>query len=80
MEVTTKNVLRVLFIVVLIWVCAALLGLTPGASVRIGNTGRGKRRGCRVNPFRFVANGMVGELVPSAGSAPPAVGWPGTVF
>lgn len=77
-----KNVLRILFIVVLVWVCAALLGMAPGASLRIGNTGRGKRRGgcCSVNPFRYVSNGMAGELCPSAGSAPPAVGWPGTVF
>jgi hypothetical protein len=76
-----KTVLRVLFIVALIWALAALVGLAPGAEIRIGAKGSGKRRrGCSVNPFRWVSNGMVGELVQSPGYNPPAVGWPGTVF
>ena len=74
-----KTVLRVLFLVALIWVLAALIGIAPGAEIRIGQSQRGRRRH-RVNPFRFVSNGMVGELVQSPGYAPPAVGWPGTVL
>lgn len=81
-----KTVLRVLFIVLLIWLGAALIGLAPGASVTVGSgngkwSGRcGRWRGGRVNPFRFVQTNMVGELVSSPGYNPPAVGWPGTVF
>jgi len=76
-----KTVLQVLFLVALIWLLAALIGVAPGAELRIGTRQKGRRRRQhRVNPFRFVSNGMVGELVNTPGYAPMAVGWPGTVI
>lgn len=85
MNDTMTTVLRVGFLVVLIWVLAALVGAAPGASVqgpgfaaRIGP--KSKRRGCGrrgLGPRGSYArspNGMVGELIPSTGAQPQLVG------
>lgn len=85
MDGTLKTVLRIAFLVVLVWVLAALLGKAPGASfnapgfgVRIGKR---KKRNCQNSSgasygqsWRFGSNGMVGELIASNGAAMPMIG------
>lgn len=89
MNITLKRALQVAFLVVLIWALAALAGAAPGAKVsgpgfsaRIGKGACGRRRrhlGYGRNNPASVANGMVGELVSSAGTNVPPVGWPYSV-
>ena len=82
MNETMTTVLRVAFLVALIWALAAVVGAAPGASVRgpgfAARIGPGKKkRGCRGIPRGSYArspNGMVGELIPTAGAQPQIVG------
>jgi hypothetical protein len=83
MNDTVTTVLRVAFLVILIWVLAALTGTSARASVsssgfraRIGKGGGcGRGRGPRRRPrWAWGSNGMVGELIPTTGTQPQLVG------
>lgn len=85
MNDTLMMVLRVAFLVVLIWVLAAVTGETGSASVgpsgvraRIGKGGCGcGRRGRGRGPhprWLFQNNGMAGEMIPTGGGQMTAVG------
>jgi hypothetical protein len=84
MNSTLKISLQVVFLAVLIYALAALLGAAPGVSVRSRNFGArlGKGRGGRQCGGRqhrrneWVASGMVGELIQSPGTNNPPVGIP----
>ncbi len=81
MNDTVTMLLRIAFLVILIWVLAAVAGKAPGASVnapgfraRIGPGGK-CRRGPRRRPrWMWGSNGMVGELIPTTGAQPTIVG------
>lgn len=84
MNDTLTTILRVAFLVALIWVLAAVTGMAGSASVspsgvraRIGKGGRGcgcsGRRGGR-RSWVWGSNGMVGELIPTTGAQPQVAG------
>lgn len=86
MNDTLTMILRIAFLVVLIWVLAAVTGQTGSASVGPGGVrariGKGggcgcRRRGPRRRPrWMWGSNGMVGELIPTTGAAPTLVATP----
>lgn len=79
-----KTGLQVAFLIVFIWVLAALFGAAPGASVRgpgfsarIGPGRKRKRRWMRRiamphTPFAYVSKAVA--LAPSGGGEPPLIG------
>lgn len=81
MNDTVTTVLRVAFLVILIWALAELVGLAPGASLRAGGFraqigARGNCRGHRGRRPRWEwgSNGMAGELIPTTGAQPTLAG------
>lgn len=86
MNDTMTTVLRVAFLVALIWVLAAVTGLAGSASVSSAGVrariGKGGSCGCRgrrrpqgwVRGVTRGSNGMVGELIPTTGAQPEVVG------
>jgi hypothetical protein len=72
MQFDLKTILRVVFLVVLIYALAAMLGAVPGFSV--GSKTRRCRRGPRRPGFRYT--GMVGELIQTSGSGSAPAGTP----
>ena len=76
-----KTALRIVFLAVLIWVLAALLGKAPGATLQIGSR---RKKGCGWNngrdghnhANRWVATGMGAQLIASPGTDVPTVGRP----
>jgi hypothetical protein len=81
MNDTATMILRIAFLVILIWILAALTGMSARASVsssgfraRIGKGG-GCRRGRGRHPrWMWGSNGMVGELIPTTGAQPQLAG------
>lgn len=82
MNHTMTTILRIAFLVILIWMLAAITGSAasvrgPGFAARIGP---GRRRsgqcgsGQRRPRWMWGSNGMVGELIPSTGAQPQLVG------
>jgi len=77
-----RTALRIVFLAVLIWVLAALLGKAPGATLQIGS--RKKKCGGWSNPGRdgfnhanrWITTGMRGQLITSPGTDVPTVGRP----
>ncbi len=69
MNGTLKTVLRVAFLVALIWILAAFVGAAPGASVRTpgfrASIGPRKKRGhrCRKRSLSYRRGGAVGEYI-----------------
>lgn len=86
MNGAVKVGMQVAFLLILIWVLAALTGMAPGASVQAPGVGvrigKRKRKHChRRKTFTHVADGMVGELITSQGSSNvPLVGVPRIQF
>ena len=84
MSDTMTTILRVAFLVALIWVLAAVTGLAGSASVGPAGVrariGKGGSCGGRRRPLGWVrgvtrgSNGMVGELVPTTGAEPQLAG------
>jgi hypothetical protein len=63
MEGKMKIVLRILFIVALIWFLAAVSGYAPGVRLRIGQGSGRRRRGRRHKRFSQIASGVAGSWV-----------------
>lgn len=87
MEHGLKITLQVLFLFVLAWALAAMLGYAQGFSVNVGGKGKkgcgGKgtwQPGQRDNPYRWKATGMVGQLSPSIGHGQTWVGQSQLIF
>lgn len=70
-----KTALRVVFLVVLIYALAAMVGVVTGFSVRVGQRKR-RGSGCGRPKLGTVYTGMVGEFVQSVsnGTSPAGTG------
>ena len=73
MQFDLKTILRVVFLIVLIYALAAMTGAVSGFNVRFGKTQRHRRRRRRPG---WIYTGMVGELVQTSGSGQTPAGTP----
>jgi hypothetical protein len=80
MEGRMKVVLRILFIVALIWFLAAVSGYAPGVRLRVGQGNGGRRRGRRHKRFAQTASGVAGSWVQNPSQSFMPVGINGANF
>jgi hypothetical protein len=81
MDGKLKVALQILFLIVLVWLLAAMSGVVSGATLRIGQRrGRGHRRRHHHRSFTWTATGMQGEMAPAPNQSFMPVGVNGLNF
>jgi hypothetical protein len=74
MQFNLKTILRVVFLIVLIYALAAMTGAVSGFGVRFGAKKRHRHCGPRRPGWQYT--GMVGELIQTSGSGSSPAGTP----